>query len=74
MTIQQSWLKKKDKKNKKKRFQRHKQEHTGEREKKTQATDVNVTKATPKRKLKVKCFKCDKKNYYANDCTKPLKN
>ena len=64
--------KKKDKKDKKKRFWGQKRKYTGERKKQTPATDVN--KAVPKKKLKVRCFNCDKKGHYANNYTKPPKN
>ena len=61
--------KKKNRKEKKKRFWNQRQEHTGEQ---TQVTGVN-TKA-PKKKIKTKCFNCNKKRHYANEYTKPLKN
>ena len=38
------------------------------------ATDINITKAEPKKKLKSRCFNYNKKDHYANNCTKPLKN
>lgn len=57
------------KKNKKKRFQRHKQKQ----KKQILTTKVNITKAL-KKKLKVKYFNYDKKSYYTNNCIKPLKN
>lgn len=61
--------KKVDKKNKKIRFWGQRQEHIGERKKQTPATNVNVTKTAPKKKLKFKYFNYDKKGYYANNCT-----
>ena len=64
--------KKEDRKDKKKRFRGQRREHTGERKEQTPTTGVN--KAAPKKKLKVRCFNCDKKDHYANDYTKPPKN
>ena len=64
--------KKKDKKDKKKSFQGQKREHTGEQKEQTPAIDIN--EAISKKKLKVRCFKFDKKGYYANNCTELLKN
>ena len=65
--------KKKDRKEKKKRLQNQRREHTGEQ---TPTTGVN-TKA-PKKKLKTRCFNCNKKGHYANEytepCHKPPKN
>ena len=61
--------KKEDRKEKKKRFQNQRREHT---EKQTPATDVNTQ--APKKKIKARCFNCNKKGYYANKCTKPPKN
>ena len=61
--------KNKDRKEKKKKLWNQKREHTGEQ---TPATGVN-TKA-PKKKIKAKCFNCNKKGHYANECTKPPKN
>ena len=53
--------KKEDKKDKKKRFWGQRREYTGERKEQTPATGVN--KAAPKKKLKIRCFNCDKKGY-----------
>ena len=64
--------KKEDMKDKKKRFRGQKREHMGEWKEQTPATGVN--KAAPKKKLKVRCFNCDKKDHYANNCIKPPKN
>ena len=64
--------KKEDKKDKKKRFRRQRREHTREWKEQTPATGIN--KAAPKKKLKVKCFNCDKKGHYTNNCTKLPKN
>ena len=61
--------KKEDKKEKKKRFRNQRQEHTGEQ---TPATEVN-TKAL-KKKVKARCFNCNKKGYYTNESTEPPKN
>ena len=35
---------------------------------------INITKAISKKKLKIKYFNCNKKNYYINNCIKSLKN
>ena len=64
--------KKEDRKDKKKRFRRQRREHTEEQKEQTLATGIN--KAASKKKLKVRCFNCDKKDYYANNCIKPPKN
>ena len=64
--------KKEDRKDKKKRFWRQRREHTGEQKDQTPATGVN--EAAPKKKLKVRCFNCNKKGHYANNCIKPSKN
>ena len=64
--------KKENKKDIKKRFRGQRREHTGERKEQTLATGINKT--APKKKLKVRCFNCNKKGHYANDCTKPPKN
>ena len=61
--------KKKDRKDTKKRFLNQRREHT---RKQTLTTGVN-TKA-PKKKIKAKCFNCNKKSHYANNCNKPPKN
>ena len=63
---------KEDKKHKKKRFRKQRREHTGQQKEQTPATGVN--KVILKKKLKVRCFNCDKKDHYANNCTKPQKN
>ena len=64
--------KKKDRKDKKKRFPGQKRKHTRERKEQTPATNVN--KAVSKKKLKVRCFNCDMKGHYANNCIKLPKN
>ena len=64
--------KKKDRKDKKKRFRGQKREHTEEQKEQAPATGIN--KAASKKKLKVRCYNCDKKGHYANNCTKPPKN
>ena len=56
--------KKEDRKNKKKRLQNQRREHTGEQ---TPATSVN-TEAL-KKKIKARCFNCNRKSHYANKCT-----
>ena len=61
--------KKENKKNKKKRLQNQRREHIS---KQTSATGVN-TKA-PKKKIKARCFNCNKKSHDANECSKPPKN
>ena len=61
--------KKKSRKEKKKRLWNLRQKHTS---KQTPATEVN-TKA-PKKKVKARCFNCNKKSHYANECIKPPKN
>ena len=61
--------KKDDRKDKKKRLQNQRREHTSEQ---TLATGVN-TKA-PKKKFKARCFNCNKKSHYANECTKSPEN
>ena len=58
--------KKEDRKEKKKRLRNQRREHTGEQ---TPATRVN-TEAL-KKKLKARCFNCNKKGHYTNECTKP---
>ena len=61
--------KKKDRTEKKKRLRNQRREHTGEQ---TPVTRVN-TKIL-KKKVKARCFNCNKKGHYANKCTKPPKN
>ena len=56
-----------DRKDKKRRFQERKKQSE-----ETPATGVN-TKA-PKKKLKTRCFNCNKKSHYVNECTEPPKN
>ena len=51
-------------KNKKKKFWKHKKKHTREQKKQILATNVNITEAALKKKLKIKYFKCDKKGHY----------
>ena len=65
-------VKKEDRKDKKTRFQEQRRKHTGERKEQTPAPGIN--EAAPKKKLKVRCFNCDKKGHYANNCTEPPKN
>ena len=55
---------KKDKKDKKRRFRERR-----ERSEETSATGVNTE--APKKKLKTRCFNCNKKDHNANECTKP---
>ena len=62
-------VKTEDRKEKKKRLRNQKREHTGEQ---TSATRVN-TEAL-KKKVKARCFNCNKKGNYANECIKPPKN
>ena len=66
--------KKKNKKDREKMFWQHRQEYTKEQNKEILATDFNITKIAPKKKLKIRRFNYDKKSYYANNCIKPLKN
>ena len=54
---------KKDRNDKKQRF-RERREQSEE----TPATGVNTK--TQKKKLKTRCFNCNKKDHYANECTK----
>ena len=54
--------KKKDRKDKKKSFQNQRWEYNSEQ---TLATGVN-TKVT-KKKIKARCFNCNKKSHYANN-------
>ena len=61
--------KKEDKKEKKKKLRNQRREHIG---KQTPATEVNIE--APKKKLKARCFNCNKKSHYANECTKLPKN
>ena len=57
---------------KKKKSREQRQECTKDRKKQFPATDVN-TKAS-KKKIRARCFNCNKKSHYANDCTKLSKN
>ena len=66
--------KKKDKKDKKKRFYEQKRKYTREPKKQTLATNVNVIKAILKKKLKVRCFNYNKKSNDIKNCIKSLKN
>lgn len=66
--------KKKDRKNKKKRFRGQRQKHTGKRDDQTQTTNINITEAVEKKKFKIRCFNCDKIGHYIKNCIKPLKN
>ena len=66
--------KKKDRKDKKKKFKGHRREYTKERNKQTLTTSINVIEAAPKKKLKIRCCNCDKKSYYVNNYIKSLKN
>ena len=61
--------KKKDKKEKKKKLRNQRREHTS---KQTPATRVN-TKVL-KKMIKARCFTCNKKGHYANQCIEPPKN
>ena len=61
--------KKENKKNKKKRLQNQRWEHTG---KQIPATGNNIK--TLKKKIKARYFNCNKKNHYVNECTKSPKN
>ena len=61
--------KKEDRKKKKKKLWNQRREHTDEQ---TLATRVN-TKAL-KKKIKARCFNCNKKGHYANECTELSKN
>ena len=61
--------KKEDRKDKKKKLGNQRRKHTDEQ---TPATGVNTE--APKNKVKVRCFNCNKKDHYANECTKPIKN
>ena len=58
--------KKENRKKRKKILRNQSREHTGEQ---TAATGVN-TEAL-KKKLKTRCFNCNKKGHYVNECTKP---
>ena len=60
--------KKEDRKEKKKRLQNQRWKHTEQ----TPVTGVN-TKG-PKKKIKARCFNCNKKGHYANKCTELRKN
>ena len=67
--------KKKDRKDKKKKLRNRRREQN----KQTPATRDNTEAPKKKKKKrrdpsKITYFNCDKKNHYANDCTKPLKN
>ena len=53
----------------KKRSWRQKRKHTRERKEQFLATNVNI-KAS-KKKIKTRCFNCNKKGHYINNCTKP---
>ena len=61
--------KKENKKEKKKKFRNQRWEHTGE-----QTLTTNINTKIPKKKIKAKCFNCNKKGQYTNKCTKPPKN
>ena len=64
--------KKEDRKDKKKRFRGQRREHIEEQKEQTPVTGIN--EAAPKKKLKVRCFNCDKKGHYTNNCIKLPKN
>lgn len=59
--------KKEDKKDQKFFFSKNKQEHIGEQKEQTPAIGVNIIE-TPKMELKIKCFNCNKRDYYAKNC------
>ena len=63
--------KKKNRKDKKKRFRGQKWEYIGEWKEQIPTTNINVTKVIPKKKRKVRYFNCDKKSHYTNNYTKP---
>ena len=61
--------KKKDKKDKKKKLWNQRREHTGE-----QTPAIGINTEAPKKKIKAKCFNCNKKGHYVNECTEPPRN
>ena len=66
---------KNNKKDKKKRFRGQKQEYTGEQKEPISAISVNTTNVSKKKKKKynvieIMCFNCNKKGYFASNCTK----
>ena len=65
--------KKNNRKDKKKRFQSQKREHTGEQKEKTLATSINTIDASKKKKRDVSeiiYFNYNKKGYFASNYTK----
>ena len=68
-------LLKKNKKNKKTRFQNQRQEYTGEQKIQTQAISINITKADLKKKYSyIMYYNCNKYNHYLKFCLELLKN
>ena len=66
-TAESSEQGKKDRKNKKWRFQKRKEQ--------TPATGTNVTNARSKKKYPdITCYNCDKKGHYSKSCSEPPKN
>ena len=57
--------KKEDRKEKKKRLQNQRREYA------KQIPAIGINTKGPKKNIKTKCFNCNKKSYYANECTKP---
>ena len=66
---------KKDKKDNKRRFWKHKRDHTGEQKEETLAIGTNITDARSKKKYpNITYYNCDKKGYYSKSCPEPSKN
>lgn len=68
--------KKKDKKDKKKKFWGQKREYIGEQKEQTLAAGVNTTDISKKKKKrhnisKIMYLNCDKKGHYTNNYTEP---
>ena len=76
-TITAKFLKQ-SKKNKKKKTKQYKKDITRKLKKQIPATNnntIDISKKKKKRNInKITCFHYDKKTYYTNICTKPLKN